>query len=270
MHLLSAILAALALLSATPIHAENLSQHTVSRKEDPLAKTRSVFRDKCSSEAKEEIFQTAENVTGFLRIDEYEPGRKFVGGITIHHNLFGGESNTHPHWMFFRLGLDFIEYDLLQTERDKSNMRYGRFDVHTRNSKIVNAISSNHGVRFKSIATAAEEAMGIRGRQIEVFEIPSGKILAVRKEFFGRDPDFSKSAATGVCPPLQPGQATPTSFLSRVINPASYGCWHKTEHYEATFATSKERLQKIQDCEREYFEKKRNSSDFSSPNVDTE
>ena len=134
----------------------------VGLKDDPLANAKLMFQAKCASEAKEEIFLTAENVASFLRIDEYEPGRPFVGGIEIHHGPFGGESNTNPHWMFFRLGLDCIEYELHKSEREKSNMRYGHFDVHTRNSEPINSISSSYGIRFKSTATAAEEAIGIR------------------------------------------------------------------------------------------------------------
>lgn len=227
---------------------------------ESLAQAKVIFEQKCSTIATETISSTIENVSSFMRVDEHESGRTFVGGIQMDHGPFGGESNTHPHYMFFRLGLDFVEYELPSTEREKVKKRFGRFDLHSRKSEAIDTMKSLYGVRFKTIASAEEEAIGIRGRQIDVFEISSGIVLATRKEFFGRHPDFSRAAATGVCPPLQPGQATPTSFLSRVINPISYGCWHKTEQYSGNPTKQEERIARIRECESEYQRSKSHTS----------
>jgi hypothetical protein len=118
---------------------------------------------------------------------------------------------------FFRLGLDFIEHEQLPAEQEKTIKRYARFDLRSRQSEPVDNIKSQYGVRFRSIASADEEQLGIRGRQVDVFEISSGKVIATRKEFFGRHPDFSRAAATGVCPPTS-GWASDTNQFSVSCN----------------------------------------------------
>ena len=219
---------------------------------DFIPEARQMMKARCQAEAGEQIFSTIEDVPSFFRIDESPPGRYFVGGIDVGS---AGVSNTHPHYMFFRLGLDFIEFEFGEREKIKTEKTYGRFDLHSRKTEQADKLSSVYAVRFKSIATPSEERLGLHGRQTDVIEIASGKILATRKEFIWLNPDPRRAVGGHLCPSLQRGQATPGSFLSQVINPDSYGCWHKTEK-DYDFVDLDRRLKKIRACEDEYWQRK--------------
>ncbi len=75
--------------------------------DDSLTRAKAIFQVKCKTEATETVASTVDNISGFLRMDEYENGRPFVGGIVMHYGPFGGESNSHPHWMFFSARVRF-------------------------------------------------------------------------------------------------------------------------------------------------------------------
>lgn len=224
---------------------------TVVRKEAELlhADRKHVFESRCEKDASEAFVSPAENIVGILRIDVTPPGLSFVGGMDA-------AGNSHPHYMFFRLGLDFIEFEsaLGPSEKLRATIRVGRFDLHERSYTYHDNVTAKVGVKFENIGTIEEERLGVRGRRITVYDLQTGKVHATRSEFFAR--------RIGVCPELTKGQSTPISFLSRAINPTSYGCWHRTEN-KADFVQLDKRTKAIEQCHSSYWDSRRQLPDRS-------
>jgi hypothetical protein len=212
---------------------------------------RRLLKTRCELEAKEEIYTTAEDVRSILRIDSVSHGHVFVGGLNKSYGSHG-ISYTNKLWMFFRLGLDFVEYELSDTEELRKNAVYGKFDLHSRREVPIGELNSQYAIRFSENLMADFERLGLRGRTIEVLDMASGETLGKRTEFFWLNPN-PRRGGVFVCPLLQTGQSTPLSFLSRVINPKTYGCYYKNEKYYG-FTNHDRRIKSIEACELEFWQ----------------
>lgn len=208
---------------------------------------RSILKEHCLNDAYQEIYKPINNVKSILRIDEYNSDQAFVGGIGKYYDHYypaGGLHYSNKKYMFFRLGLEEIEF--LYPKRIENKV--GVFNLYKRETSYRETMKSKYAIKFISTATPKEERLGIRGRDIEIVDLTNGELLAKRKEYFWINPDSSKAAGGLVCPGITEGQMIPKSFLSRVINKDSYGCWYKYE----SMINKKKRTKMLGECENEY------------------
>jgi hypothetical protein len=212
-----------------------------------------ILKEKCQTEAGEVIHSIVDDVRGVLREDEPSKSRQTgprVGAVSLRQTGATGVAidHIHPKVMFFQLGLSFVEWELSELDKAKTKKSYGRFDLRARSDEYVDLPKSTVSIRFVDLLGPEERQLGLWGRRIEVRSRET--LLAARTEFFWKNPEI-RGWEIVLCPALQgtDGQASPMSFLSRVINARSYGCFAKTEQESVTTRAKSREL-----CDRNYWE----------------
>lgn len=191
---------------------------------------RAWFDERCQTLAGEQINETIDGVTTLL-------WRTENGGGLPHAYLMvgaGGVSFSLPHWQFLQLGLHDIEFDAHEPSLSSfgkvdnpANHAFGRFSAHTWNVTFHSVTNSDIHVIFKGISTPEEEKQGLFGRTIYVKNVKTGKILGERTEFFRISRGFRPEGS--LCPSISRHYESPSSFISKVINPNLYTCRVKYE-----------------------------------------
>ncbi|MBK9520768.1 MAG: hypothetical protein IPO13_03935 [Rhodocyclaceae bacterium] len=202
-------------------------------RQNQISRLTKEFKAKCLERAAERIDRTLEGVLVLKRIDL--PANSPMS--------FGGNSGSfiHPHYMFSRLGLTSLE-----VETDNRNNRPAKGFIYIDLSKGVYSIrkesTPDATVVFENIGDPEEAKVGFYGRRLSVVDAKTQEVIATRTEFLG--PGLSCPSAPDASPDYK-------WFLSRVINPVTYGCLFKTQ----SITSSSAKWSAIDACEHSYWEK---------------
>lgn len=193
------------------------------RYEERKIQASTLFKARCLGEAMEQIDRPLEGILVLKLIDIPALGQRS-------HN-----------YGFYRLGLTSLEVETDSFGRSSAN-GFTYYDLTSRTYNIREKSNANATVVFENIGNVEEKNLGIYGRRIKVIDNLTNEVVATRTEFFGPGP---------TCPSAPKASADGYLFLSRTINPVSYGCWYKTEHIESWNGKS---LAAIEACELAYWE----------------
>lgn len=186
----------------------------------PESEAYKVMKQKCEQDAGERIFAQRDNVKGIYHESKEAKTLAYITGSTKSYGI----TYTNPPYMYLGLGLDFVEYSQdLPTMRSFGSVKilpdqpYRRFATSSYKTEPVKVRTAPIRVSYKRTTTDSEDAVGIHGRLIEIFDDSTGTLLAQRRDYIyvigGNGPHGGL-----VCPAPQNGERLMTTFLQKVIN----------------------------------------------------
>lgn len=185
-------------------------------------------RELCQTEAKEEVFETAEERHGIYW--------KVVAGQAAAQVEIDGHSSgisySSPQWQYLRLGLKVVEFSsteptAAQFQKMEKLRPIARFDTWTKNLSYVDSQSADVEVSYEERGRPEDRQLGIHGRTIRVKDLRTGRTLGERTEFFWLTGSVRQQGA--LCPSLLWAERTPATFIGKVVNPVSYPCMRQFE-----------------------------------------
>lgn len=219
------------------------------------------MKQRCEAEAGEAFLATRENVQG-LFLDLEDRALSYITGWSASEGI----NYSHPASSYLRIGLRFVEYDgasaAIQRFEALAKGESGtirQFDTRTFSRRSVEKRSATIRLRYKRTTSDAEEKVGVFGRLVEVIDDTGGTVLARRRDFVWLNPDRKGAHGGYMCPTLKEAEHFPFTFLSKVLNVASYRCWSDFENGQRAMtdkfdiAARDALVARMVACEKDYF-----------------
>lgn len=206
---------------------------------------RNIVENRCSNDAKEAIYETAEGVSSvYFNVE----GERAFEDIYIETDSSGGLGYSK---FWHRLSPLAVEADARRFGDPNRNsqglpiMMVKNFE----NPVYRKEQSSTLTVLFKRETRPDEEEKGVYGRTISVIDRRSNKILGERTEFFWMSPPNFRTGIRqrfAICPTVGFKQITPSYFVRKVINPRTFPCFRElSEDYAQLEEDSRREVNRI-------------------------
>lgn len=200
-------------------HGGGCGNLTAEQKEEQRAfieKRKELLARRCANDAFENITNPQENIRTVFLITDGIGDRGFIPVLE--------RSRVLKY-----LGIEYMEFAATQAEQSQTGKALGRISLHeallTENVRGIEARSAKIAVKIEAIPNAIEEGKyGIRGQLVTVFDLDTGSVFGTLREW--------GSHADDACPNRPRRDEfdrhtmwTYSSFLSKIINPMTYGCF---------------------------------------------